>query len=157
MVWHVKFPTEVHKQFWAAESNPKGDITNFDLEMAALVLHWLALKQTMPTLKHLHVAAWSDNTPTVSWANKLKSTKSKIANHLAHALAICQCITLSSPLSTLSIVGISNDLTNIVSHSFGKGASLTTMPDFDLLSLFNSHYKLSQGQSWQLCNLSNKL
>ena len=122
-------------------------ITNSNLEMAALVLHWLVLKQTMPTLNHIHVAAWSNNAPTVSWANKLKSTKSKTANQLAHALAIHQHITLSSPLSTLSIAGISNDLADIVLHSFGKGASLTTMPNFDLLSLFNSCYKLSQGQS----------
>ena len=56
--------------------------------MAALVLHWLVLKQTMPALKHLHVAAQSDNTPTVSWANKLKFTKLKMANQLAHVLAI---------------------------------------------------------------------
>jgi hypothetical protein len=45
-------------------SNPNGTITNSDLEMAGMVLHYLVLEHlTRP--RHVHVAAWCDNMPTV--------------------------------------------------------------------------------------------
>ena len=45
--------------------NPKGTITNSDLEMAAELLGWLVLEGTVP-LRHKHAGLCSDNPATVS-------------------------------------------------------------------------------------------
>jgi len=73
-VWRVAWPKEIQDDVVSFD-NPQGTITNSDLEMAGLLLHYLVLKN-LTELKHVHVAAWCDNTPTVSWANKLNSSKS---------------------------------------------------------------------------------
>ena len=52
--------------------NPTGTITNSDLEMAGMVLHYLVLEHDLVALQHVpHVAVWCDNMPKVSWTNKL--------------------------------------------------------------------------------------
>jgi hypothetical protein len=37
--------------------------------MAGMLIHYLVLEHLV-SLKHVHVAAWCDNTPKVSWTNK---------------------------------------------------------------------------------------
>jgi hypothetical protein len=57
-------------------NNPGGRITNYDLEMAGLLLLWLCLEGTAPDLAHKHIALFGDNSPTVSWVDKMASRKS---------------------------------------------------------------------------------
>ena len=45
--------------------NPKGTITNSDLEMTAELLGWLVLEGNVP-LRHEHVGLSLDNSDTVS-------------------------------------------------------------------------------------------
>jgi len=126
--------------------------------MAALLLHWLVLEQLVPSLKHEHVAAWSDNTPTVSWANRLNSTKSKIANRLVMALAIRQRDQRASPLATLSMSGIANTLADKASRSFGKqGDAHFFKSDAEFLTHFQHAFPLPQNKSWQCFRPSSKL
>ena len=47
--------------------NPRGRITNSDLEMAGLLLLWFVMEEVCGPLKELHVALFSDNSPTVHW------------------------------------------------------------------------------------------
>ena len=85
IVWRYKWPQEVRDRL-VSERNPTGDITNSDLEMAAEVLGWLVLEACVP-LKHEHVGVCSDNMPTVSWATRWASRRSRIANRLLRVLA----------------------------------------------------------------------
>jgi hypothetical protein len=83
-------------------SNPAGTLTNSDLEMAGMLVHYLVLEHLV-SLRHMHVAAWCDNTPTVSWTNKLSSSRSQVAGHLTWALAMHLHANEASPLVSVSI------------------------------------------------------
>jgi hypothetical protein len=63
-------------------TNPRGSITNSDLEMAGLLLLWLCVERVVPDIAHKHVVLFSDNSPTVSWVEKMSSEKSRIAAKL---------------------------------------------------------------------------
>ena len=77
VVWRLEWPEDIHQNM-VSFMNPGGTITNSDLEMAAMLVHYLVLEHLVD-LRHVHVAAWCDNTPTVSWTNKLSSSRSRIA------------------------------------------------------------------------------
>eukprot|EP00956_Cyclotella_meneghiniana_P038214 scaffold150186_cov46-Cyclotella_meneghiniana.AAC.1 len=67
-----------------------------------------------------HVVLFSDNSPTVSWVNRLASRNSKVADQLIRALALRLKVAGVSPLSTLHIPGDKNAMTDIPSRSFGS-------------------------------------
>jgi len=73
LVWQVAFPPEIQSEV-ISKANPTGKISNSNLEMTSLLLHWLVLKQ-IADLAHTHVACWCNNTPTVAWALHLQSIK----------------------------------------------------------------------------------
>ena len=50
-----------------SDANPKGSITNLDLELAGLVLLWLMMDHICGPLAEKHIALFSNNIPTVSW------------------------------------------------------------------------------------------
>jgi hypothetical protein len=81
VVWRLEWPEDIHNNV-VSFSNPRGTITNSDLEMAGMLAHYLELEHLV-ALKHVHVAAWCDNTPTVSWTNKLSSSRSQVAGRLS--------------------------------------------------------------------------
>jgi hypothetical protein len=81
VVWRLEWPDDIRQQVVLFD-NPSGTITNSDLEMVGMVLHYLVLEHLV-ALKHVYIAVWCDsNTPTVSWTNKLSSSKSAIAGCL---------------------------------------------------------------------------
>jgi hypothetical protein len=65
IVWCLEWPEDIRQQV-VSFANPGGTITNSDLKMAAMLVHYLVLEHLID-LRHVHVAAWYDNTPTVSW------------------------------------------------------------------------------------------
>ena len=157
IVWRVEWPKEVAHR-WKSFDNPKGDITNSDAEMAALLLQWLVLEMVVGDLKYKHVAAWSDNTPTVGWAKKSKSTKSVIGQRLISALTIRQRKVHASPLATSHIAGIANHMADAASRSFGSTSTSTYhLTDRDFLLYFVKTFKLPQKQYWRICLLNSKL
>lgn len=101
IVWCLEWPEDIRQQI-ISFSNPTGTLTNSDLEMAAMLLHYLVLEHLVD-LKHVHVAAWCDNTPTVCWTNKLSSPLSRILGHLMWALAMHIHANEASPLISMSI------------------------------------------------------
>jgi hypothetical protein len=72
VVWRLEWPEDIRRMV-VSYDNPNGTITNSDLEMAAMLIHYLVLEHVV-SLKHVHVTAWCDNMPTVSWTNKLSSS-----------------------------------------------------------------------------------
>lgn len=68
--------------------NPTGTITNNDLEIAGLLLLWLEMEETCDALQGSHVALFHDNTPTVSWVQRMAAKHSAIAMELLRALAL---------------------------------------------------------------------
>ena len=156
-VWRVPWPIPIRAALVSFQ-NPSSTISNSDLEMAGMLLHYLVLEQLAP-LRHVHVAAWCDNTPTVSWTNKLSASRSPIAGHLTRALAMRIHINEASHLTSLSIAGIDNTMADTASCTFHRNTAteLTfTIPDDEFLLTFNSSFPL-QNCLWQGFRLSNRL
>jgi hypothetical protein len=159
VVWRLEWPPDIQARL-VSWSNPQGDLTINDLEMAGLLLHYLVL-ELLVDLKHEHVAAWCDNTSTVSWARRMTSSKSKIGHRLVRALMMRINVNEASPLVTVSIAGILNKMADVASRSFGPSSSTSstnfTSSDASFLHSFNSEFPLEQNASWRLFRLSTKL
>ena len=80
-VFRFQWPPEISADI-VSSTNPKGRITNSDLEMVGLLLLWLCMEGIALDLAHKHVALFSNNSPAVSWVTKMASKKSCIAAQL---------------------------------------------------------------------------
>jgi len=156
IVWRFEWPTDIPCKLISRE-NPTGTLTINDLEMAALLLHYLALEQLVD-LRHQHAAAWVDNKSTVAWATKLSSQRSKVGQRLIRALSLRHCANESSPLAAVSIMGVRNRMADVASRSFRKaGKEPYSLTNFAFLTQFNSDFPLTQDASWRLFQLATKV
>lgn len=146
-VWRLELPQDIQDNL-VSESNPDGTITINDLEMAGVLLHWLALENILGTeaLKHAHVGIYCDNTATVSWAYRLSSSSSIIAGHLLRALALRQHMAHTSPLLCVSVAGVHNLMADVSSRSFIDKRFTTSHKSF--LHIFSSLFPLPQKKCW---------
>jgi hypothetical protein len=87
IVFKWEWPDNI-KQNIISLSNRTGTIMNSDLEMVGLVILWLVIEGVCPDLREKCMALFSDNSPTVSWATRLASRWSLVAEHLVQALAL---------------------------------------------------------------------
>ena len=73
-VFRLQWPQFI-KDALQTRENPQGTITNSDLEMAGLLLLWMVMQEVCQITpgKASHVALHSDNSPTVSWVERLAS------------------------------------------------------------------------------------
>jgi hypothetical protein len=157
VVWRVQWPDDI-RQTVISFNNPSGSLSNSDLEMAGMLLLYLVLEH-LATLRHIHVAAWCDNTPTVSWTNKLSASRSPIAGRLTRALAMRIHVNEASPLISHSIAGVDNRMADMASRTFHRNTATHetfTRPDDDFLHLFNSTFPL-QDNSWRSFRLSSRI
>jgi hypothetical protein len=92
-VWQVEFPPDITSQV-ISDSNPDGVLTNSDLELAGVLLHYLALEQIVLELQHIQVAIGCDNIPAVAWTTRMAMrASSPIAFCLICGLVMCQRVT----------------------------------------------------------------
>ncbi len=75
-VWRPAFPPDIESEV-VSDDNPDGRLTNSDLELAAEVLAVGVMLAIAPEVKHIPLGTLCDNTPTVSWINKMAS-KAKV-------------------------------------------------------------------------------
>ena len=97
MVFRWQWPKDIQSQTKTFE-NLKCTITNSDLEMAGLLLLWLAIEEVCGPLREKRIALFSDNSPTISWVTRLASKRSLVAKHLVQALALRLKIQRACPL-----------------------------------------------------------
>ena len=71
-VWRTTFPPDIESEV-VSDDNPDGRLTNSDLELAAEVLAVGVVLATAPEVKHIPLGTLCDNTPTVSWIDKMAS------------------------------------------------------------------------------------
>jgi hypothetical protein len=146
IVWRVEFPPEISSQV-VSDSNPTGNLTNSDLEMAAVLLHYMVLQQTTD-MKHKRAGTFSDNTPTVSWSTRMADrSKSATAGRLLRGLAAIQRATQAGPFTVASVAGKKNQMADVASRSFH------IRDDACFLTLFQTTFPLPQQQSWKIVHL----
>ena len=153
-LWHYEFPPDI-QQSLVTEANPNGSISMNDLELAGIVLNMLALEAYGVALKHCHLATFCDNTSAVSWAYKLRTSRSKRAGKLLRLLGLRIHVRQASGLTPLNIAGEENTMADVVSRAFKQGEYEHI--SHNLVHYFNSHFTLPQGTSWTEFLLPTKL
>ena len=114
IVWRVEWPLDIQQQTVSFD-NPGGTITNSDLECAGLLLHIMVL-ESIVDLIYKHIGAYCDNTPTVSWAARLASKRSRIAGRLLRAL-----LQVSYPVK---VVALSGFVSRVRTGAYGFGRTV---------------------------------
>jgi hypothetical protein len=153
-LWQLRWPDDIRNNL-ISSSNPKGNITINDLELAGLVLNWLALEcQNIPLAFH-HIGAFCDNTSAVSWAQRLRTSSSLVAGRLLRLLGLRIHARQASSLVPLHIAGDDNTMADIVSRAFKDGKFFAA--NKNLTSYFNKHFPLPQETSWTEFQLPSSL
>ena len=155
-VFRFEWPDDIKREI-VSDSNPNGKITNSDLECAGLLMLWLVMEDVCNITSGTHVALFSDNSPTVSWVERLACRSSLVAGQLIRALALRLKTMGASPLTTLHVPGVQNAMTDIPSRSFGIPAKWHCESDDALLTLYNSHFPLPNQRSWTVYQVSSKI
>ena len=120
-VVQYEWPRDIQDSLLTKE-NPKGKITNSDLEMAGLTLLYLVMGDVCPNLKETRIALFSDNSPTISWVDRLASKHSVVSGQLVRAIALQLKLNRCCPLTPLHVPGTRNIMADIPSRSFGSNA-----------------------------------
>ena len=156
-MFRLEWPKEVQDNMCTFE-NPKGHITNSDLELAGFLLAFLVLEYVVPALSNRHVAMFCDNSPTIAWVERMAlRSGSMIAGQLLMALAIRMKEAGVSPLTPLHIQGRQNGIGDIPSRSFGGTPEWYCKTDIEFLTLFKQHFPLPNKQSWTLFHIPSAL
>lgn len=152
VVWRVAWPQDITNLY------EDGKLSINDLEMAAMLLHYLVLEQLGYSLEDTHAATWCDNTSATAWVRRHNAKSSLVAQRLLRALYLRHAANKSSPLAPLSIAGANNKMADLASRSFRKGGRGNyELNDAEFLTKFNSSFPLSQDASWQMHTLHTKL
>ena len=117
---------------------------------------WLVMEDVCNISSGDHVALFSDNAPTVAWARRLAAKSSVVAGQLIRALALRLKMMGASPLSTLHIAGVQNEMMDILSRSFGTPPKWHCQTNVELLTLYNPKFPLKQG-SWTVYRVGSKI
>ena len=80
-IFRFEWPDDIKADI-ITDDNPKGRITNSDLECAGLLLLWLIMEDVCPLESGDHTALFSDNQATVSWVERRASKSSEVAGQL---------------------------------------------------------------------------
>ena len=155
VVWRVAFPPDISHNV-VSLSNPAGSITNSDLELAAEVLAVGALLAKAPVIKHQPIGTLCDNTPTISWIEKMASkSTSPTAGRLLRGLVFMLYCHHAGRLTTVHVPGKDNIMADIALRPSKANALFRAehpvLSDHEFVSPFDSTFPLPpQQQAWQL-------
>jgi hypothetical protein len=138
-------------------NNPGGIITNNNLELAGLLMLWLAMEEVCSPLCEKRVMLFNNNSPTIGWVTRLASRRSLVAEHLIQALALQLKFQQACPLTPIHIKGTRNTISDILSRLFGSTPAWQCDTDAVLLTLFNPMFPLPNQSSWTVFHLNCKV
>jgi hypothetical protein len=158
IVWRVQWPTDVTYTV-VSDSNPDGQLTNSDLEMAGVLLHAAVLEEILGPSGMIgtQAAIGCDNSPSVAWTNRMASrSASPISCRLLRGFAMRQRVTRSAPPAVFHVAGAENTMADVTSrvvpavatHFHLMEASPNTMCPQTFLTIFDSLYPLPKKRSW---------
>jgi hypothetical protein len=125
-----------------------GCLTNSDLELAGVVLHYCVLESAVGDLMlHSRAGIFCDNTPAVYWTDRMADkSQSATSGRLLRGLAMRQRYNQSGQTNVAHVAGDANPMADVASRIFN-----TEFADFDD-SQFALHFQtripLPQTQSW---------
>ena len=119
------------QQTLLTKENPKGTLTNNDLELAGMVLDWLFLKYVCHDLVFNNLGLFCDNTSSVTWAYKGSMSTSLPAGRLLLLLSIRKISSQTSLLIPRHIVGNDSSMADITSMDFNQGELFHAQADLE--------------------------
>ena len=140
-VWRCPFPLEIQKRL-ASTHNPNGQVTNSDLEHAALLGQVDVMCELLP-LEYATIETFSDNTPAVS-----RVRKGAVSSHGA-AAALCRFA--SDHQRTHRYCHLAHFLPGEQNVMADDASRLQHLTDSQFLSHFEQHYP--QPKPWRLLHL----
>jgi len=148
-MWYYKWPADIIANLVTKE-NPKGTVTNSDLELAGGLIHLEALVQTFDVQEHTF-SSKADNLATLFWQRKGSTTNDKVSAYLLQLFGIHQRYHRYVPRHDY-ISGPSNPMADDSSHMF-------ELSNDELLSYFNTKYSMcpKQRSTFQLWMMSPQL
>ena len=159
VVWREQFPDDIAKEVVSVDT-PHGRLTNSDLELAAEVLAvGVALERT--NSKHTPLGTLCDNTPTVSWVDRMASkSKSPTAGRLLRGLAFMLYCAQAGRLTTVHVPGVENVMADIASRPTKAQQlfrSASALSDSNFRSSFDTAFPLPGNQQWTLASVPSWL
>ena len=157
----MEFPQDIASEV-QSQTNLRGSLTNLDLELAAEIFAVGIIVETAPTIKHKTIGTLCDNSPTVSWIERMASklifpTAGRSLQGLAYMLHSWQ----ARGVITVHVKGVDNvmaDLASRPSKAMAKFAPTNThLSDVDFLSSFNTEFPLPLNQEWKLATVTEWL
>lgn len=151
-----KLPPTVFRGMWppdiqaamVSNENPDGTLSINDLEMAGFLITWLVMEAACPDMRLTNIALFSDNSPSVSWVDRLASRRSLIGARLIRALALRMKIRGVCPLTPLHVAGKRNTMADVASRSFGNVKQWHCGSDSDFACMFNTLFPLPNQNIW---------
>jgi hypothetical protein len=119
MVFRWQWPEEIRANIKTLQ-NQMGTISNSDLEMAGLLMLWLAIEEVCGPLHEKGITLFCANSPSIGLATCLASKQSMVAKHLVQALAMHLKIQRACPLTPMQIERKCNAIADIPSRLFGS-------------------------------------
>ncbi len=115
-VWRAAFPQDIAYEV-VSDNNPTGRLTNSDLELSAKVMAVGVALAVAPHVKHVLLGTLCDNTPTVSWIEKMASkAQGPTAGCLLRGLAMMLHCNKAGRLTTVHVPGVDNVMADVALH-----------------------------------------
>jgi hypothetical protein len=147
LVWRLNFPESISSQV-VSDANPTGRLTNSDLELAGVLLHYSVLEDVLGNqLRHSRVGIFCDNTPAVYWTARMADkSQSATSGRLLRGLAMRQRSNQSGPTTVAHVAGDDNTLADVASRIYNT--EFADLNDNDFLTHFQKRFPLPQMLSW---------
>ena len=154
VVWRIEFPQDIASEV-RSQTNLTGSLTNSDLELAAEIFAIGIILETAPTIKHKTIGTLCDNSPTVSWIERMASKSMfPTAGRLLRGLAYMLHSRQTGGVITVHVKGEENVMADLASRPSKAMATFaptnTHLSDTDFLSSFNTKVPLPLNQDWKL-------
>jgi hypothetical protein len=156
MVWRAAFPQDIAPKVFSND-NPDGRLTNSNLELAVEVMAVGVALAMAPKVKHVPLGTLCDNTPTVSWIEKMASkAKGPTAGHLLQGLAVMLHCNKAGQLTTVHMPGVDNVMADVASRPAKAQRmfrAITPLSNPNFCLLFDTAFPLPNNQVWTLAEV----
>ncbi len=154
VVWQAAFLHDVASKV-VSDGNPEGRLTNSNLKLAAEVMAVGIALAVAPTVKHVLLGTLCDNTPTVSWIEKMASkAKGPMAGRLLRGLVVMLHCNKAGQLTTVHVPGVDNVMADVAScpaKAQKMSCATTSLSDTNFCSSFNTTFPSPQWPGLDAC------
>jgi hypothetical protein len=156
MVWQAAFPQDIASEV-VSDDNPDGRLTNSNLELAAEVMAVGVALAMAPKVKHVPLGTLCNNTPTVSWIEKMASkAKGPTAGCLLRGLAVMLHCNKVGQLMMVHVPGMDNVMADVASRPAKAQRmfrAVTPLSNADFCLSFDTAFLLPNNQAWTLADI----